>query len=176
MSEVRLARPEDTEAVLKLLETMNEETGVFNFDVSLVKEVLAQLMLDRSKGVVGVIEDEGVVVATVGLAVMPGAWYTRDNTLYELWSFVHPEHRSSSHAKNLVRFSKECAELVSASGSPMSFMSIVKVSDNTQRKMKLYARQAAQLGMFSLYLYSPSKQYKRVKRRGDDYGRLVEVA
>jgi N-acetylglutamate synthase-like GNAT family acetyltransferase len=174
---VRLARPEDGAAIYALLETMNTETGVFNFDTPLVQNIIERLTIDRSAGIIGVIEGEAGVVATVGLSVMPSAWYTRDNTLYELWSFVHPQHRSSSHAKNLILFSKQCAELVSNAGNPMSFMSIVKVGEETRKKMGLYSRQAAQLGTFSLYLYNPLKQYTRIKhRRGGQRNKLVEVA
>ena len=175
--EVRLAGPKDALAVFDLLKIMNTETGIFSFDPDLVKEVVARLTLDRSAGILGVIDDaQGNVVATVGLSVTQGAWYTSDRTLYEIWSFVHPDHRNSSHAKNLVLFSKACAELVSAQGCPLSYTSVIKVTNEAQNKMKMYARQAVPLGTFSMYCYSPFKQYERNKSRGSARGRLVEVA
>ena len=124
---VRLAQRSDIEAVHVLLKAMHAESGVFDFDEALAMDTIVRLTLDPSAGMVGVIDsDEGQVVATIGLLLTQGAWYTRDRTLSELWSFVHPKHRAAKHAKNLVLFSKQCAELVSAAGTPLTFSSVVR--------------------------------------------------
>lgn len=153
---VRLARPDDADAVVSLLEKQHEEAGVFQFDGELVRDIVNRLTVDRVAGVVGVIDGPTQVVATVGLTLMPGAWYTRERTLYELWSFVHPDHRRTTHAKNLIAFSKECVDRTTQAGCPLAYFSTVKVGQGTQRKLDLYGRQASQVGTFSLYLYTPA--------------------
>lgn len=152
---VRLAREGDVPAVLGLLETMHEESGVFNFDKPLVHDIVSRLTRDRSAGVIGVVDGPEQVVATVGLSLSQGAWYTRERTLCELWSFVHPEHRRSTHAKNLIAFSKECAERTTEAGCPITYFSTVKVGASTERKLKLYERQSSPIGTLALYLYTP---------------------
>lgn len=154
---VRLARPADAEEVISLLETQHEEAGVFPFDKELVSDTVNRLTRDTKFGIVGVIDGPKSVVATVGLTLAPGAWYTRERTLCELWSFVHPDHRRSTHAKNLIAFSKECVDRTTQAGYPLAYFSMVKVGQGTQRKQDLYGRQAAQIGTVSLYLYTPQK-------------------
>lgn len=153
---VRLAQPEDAVDILNLLKMQHDESGVFPWDTELVVNTINRLMLDRSAGVVGVIDGPNQVVATVGLSMTQGAWYTTDTTLYELWAFVHPEHRRSTHAKNLISFAKQCADRVSKEwGKPLSYFSVVRMSDETERKQRLYARQTEAKGAFSIYIHNP---------------------
>lgn len=154
---VRLGGAADADAIFGLLRKQHEENGVFDFAEGIVRNTIHTLIHNRLAGVVGVIDGPDGVVATVGLSMTQGAWYTSDRTLFELWSFVHPDHRRSSHVRSLLNFSKQCVDLMSASGEPTSFSSIVKMSSGTERKCQLYARQAEQVGTFSLYLYNAPK-------------------
>ena len=150
---IRLAQATDVDAVFSLLETMHDEVGVFSFNKELVRLIVERLTVDLTAGVIGVIEvgEPSVIVATVGLSIMQGAWYTNDRTLYELWSFVQPEHRRSSYAKDLIDFSKKCSDMVKHNGSDLPFFSAVVENDLTSAKCRLYKRQLPQVGAFFLY-------------------------
>jgi hypothetical protein len=63
-------------------------------------------------------------------------WYSDEYCLEELFSYVRPEFRRSSNAKDLVEFGKRCSKEI---GIPL----VIGVVSNirTQAKVSLYKRQ-----------------------------------
>lgn len=95
----------DIDAILPLLALRHRELGGGAFDATAARAKLSELTHPKGAGSVGIIPDNGTVVASVGLTVAR-FWDSADLHLEDLWTFVHPDHRKSKHHKNLITFAK----------------------------------------------------------------------
>lgn len=101
------AKPADIDDILPLIELRHREmarTGG-RFDADAARTKLIEMIHPYGAGFVGIIRDGRPVIASVGLTVAR-FWDTSDHHLEDLWTYVHPQHRKSSHLKNLIGFAK----------------------------------------------------------------------
>jgi len=144
---VRVGQPNDLEKIMDLVATMQDEVGVFPINPDRVRSfMIAPLHLDG--GIVGIIENNGVIEAGILLRVCD-AWYTDQQHLEEFGLFVHRDFRyaKDSRAKKLVEFAKKTAESLS-----LPLMIGVLSKDRTDAKITLYERIFGQpVGAFFFY-------------------------
>jgi predicted N-acetyltransferase YhbS len=140
-STIRLATADDLPAVFGLLRLMAEETALQR--VSFAK-VVAQIESCLERGVILLACEEDQVVGSVGLLVAQH-WYTDDWHLGEQWTFVHPDHRRSRHARNLLAAAVETGKEI---GLPLVMG--VFTTKQTEGKCKLFARHLKTVGQIFL--------------------------
>ena len=144
---VRIAGPSDEQAIFDLLLKLYQENALLPIDET---KVWAQIRgaTEGGKngifGICGVIDGPAGIEAAIGL-VMSQFWYTSAWHLNEIYWFVVPERRQSTHAKRLVEFAKWTAERL---GMPLLLGVVTR--DRLLPKMRLLNRQAPQVG--ALYM------------------------
>ena len=97
---------------------------------------------------IGVIGTPTDMQATIGLMVSR-IYYTDEWHLGDLWVFVRPDCRKSTHAKALLEFGKR-----TASDLGLKFMSGVVSNARTEEKMRLYRRRLG-TSVGGYFLYDP---------------------
>ena len=130
---VRKAGPADRDAVLDLCRMNHEENGQFSLSMPKV-----ETMVDRA------FNNGGAIIGVVGRARVEGFilllisqfWYTQDWCLEEIMNFVHPDHRRSTHAKDMVRFGVRCSDELE-----IPLVIGVVANERTKAKMELSRRQ-----------------------------------
>lgn len=143
-SRVRFAERCDRDDVLWLCRELHNENGLFEMDEEKVRDVVDS-HLNRSGGIIGVIGQPGALEGLIILR-MGSPWYSNQTVLEELSSFVLPEFRRSTNAKDFIDFAKSCAHEI---GVPL----IIGIVSNhrTQAKVELYRRRlGAPAGAFFL--------------------------
>jgi GNAT superfamily N-acetyltransferase len=143
-STVRLAKPEDEEALMELCRINHAENGIFPLDEGLVRDTLHRAF-NKQGAVWGVIGDSKLIEGAIYLSI-DRAWYTRHPHLGEVSNFVHPDHRKSDHAKAMIEFAKACA-------TPTAPLMIgVLSNERTEAKVRLYERRLGKpIGAFFIY-------------------------
>jgi len=134
MSEVRIATPADRDGMIDLLHMMYAENGVASLSV---QKMLAFLDrgLARDYSIIGIVEDEGVIKASIGLFLHQW-WYSEDYHVEDTWCFVHPDYRKSTYAKDLLKFAKKCADDLD-----MQLLIGILSSERTAAKVRLYEKE-----------------------------------
>ena len=143
-SGVRIANKSDENGIYELLTLQHRECGLFPLSSSKVRTQIAYYA-NKNNGLIGVIDGASGIEATVGLSLTQ-PWYSDDWHLSEMWNFVHPKHRSGTHAVNLINFSKWCADNMTI---PLLIVAIENI--RTEAKMRMYKRMVPKSG--SLFLY-----------------------
>lgn len=136
---VRPAIPDDEDSIYKMLLLLHEENGVFSVSEPKVREFIRQAT-ERRGGLIGIIQGEGGVEASVGLELQQW-WYTDDWCLGEKWNFVLPDFRKSTHATKLIDWAKWSSDKL---GVPLS-MGIISTKQ-TAAKVRLYERRMTNVG------------------------------
>lgn len=134
-SNVRMASPADAPGILSLFRMSHDEDGIFTLAEDLVMERL-DAAFRKQDGIVGVIgNDHDALEGGIYLAISRPS-FTKDFYLSELWNYVHPDHRRTRHAVDLIEFAKRCSADI---GLPM----IAGLVSNTQTeaKVRLYQRE-----------------------------------
>jgi hypothetical protein len=131
VSEVRIATPADRDAMLPLLYLMHKENGVAPLSERKMQAALDR-GLARDKAIVGVIEEDGIIKASIGLFVHEW-WYSESVHIEDFWNFVHPEHRQSTHAKSLLKFARKASD-----GLVVQLLIGILSSERTAAKVRLY--------------------------------------
>jgi hypothetical protein len=102
---VRISTAKDDEQIVELLRLDCEENAaiVAPFDEEKIRRAIPELRARAS--VIGVIDDKatGKIVALVGLVAMQW-WWSNQWFYQEQPMFVHPDHRKSHHARDLLQF------------------------------------------------------------------------
>lgn len=128
---VRVATPEDVDAVMEMAIMVCRENGIFEPNLG---KIFADIWpaLHRELGLVGVIGEPGEQLEGFVLLRVGTMWYADDPILEEKTVFVHPKFRKASggRARKLVRFSKQVTDEL---GMPM----IIGVLSNTRTKSKI---------------------------------------
>lgn len=136
---VRVAVPADEEEIMRLMHAAFEEQPIFKLNEQKMRDKI-KMCVERKGGVIGVIEGlnglEGYLIAVMGQY-----WYSDDWHLEELSNFVHPDHRRSTHAKNLIDFAKWFAEQLH-----MPLILGILSTQRLEAKTRLYKRQATLCG------------------------------
>lgn len=141
---VRTATEADEEAIMRLCRLLHEENGQFAMSDDKVRDALRQ-GLERRGGIVGVIDGADGIEAVIFM-IIGQLWYSEDWMLEEMFNFVHPDHRRSTHAKRLIEYAKECATRL---GIPL--MIGVLSNHRTEAKVKLYERHLPKSGAYFIY-------------------------
>jgi GNAT superfamily N-acetyltransferase len=82
--------------------------------------------------------------------VIDPIWYSDDWQLLELSLFVHPDHRKTTFAKQLMQFMKAASE-----GLKLDLTIGVFSNSRTEAKIRLYQRQFPQVGAYFCFRPQP---------------------
>jgi hypothetical protein len=146
-SKPRLAEPDEIDDIMKLCRRLHHENGQhFPLDEAAVYERMTDALSRKKLGIVGVIGAHRKIEAIIYL-VLSSFWFTQEMHVEELFSFVPPEFRRSSHAKLLIQFAKETADSLKMK----LFIGVVS-NIRTQAKVRLYRRLLGEpIGAYFLY-------------------------
>lgn len=131
---VRKAGPDDEPELMDLCRALHQENGLFSLDEDKVRAMLRRAF-DQQGAIIGAVGAPGRIEGAIYMLIS-NFWYSNDWHLEELFSFVLPQHRRSSNAKELVSFAKRCSDEL---GIPL----VIGVISNerTAAKVELYKRQ-----------------------------------
>lgn len=152
---VRAARPGDENDILQLALMLHKENGMMKLDSEKVMGIIKRATSGEDGYIIGVIDGPEGLEGAVCL-VIAAMYYTAENHLEELWNFVHPAHRRTTHAKRLIEWSKWCADQLSV---PLLIGIVTR--DRLVPKMRLYQRQLPQIGALFLHGKVPSDQFNQ---------------
>jgi GNAT superfamily N-acetyltransferase len=143
--DVRLAVPDDLTQVMELMELACAEDAQHKINR---EKVLSVVLRHYSKqgAMLAVIGEPGNPVAYV-LSIVDPVWYSDDYQILELSLFVHPDHRRTNFAKQLMNFMKQASE-----GLSLDLTIGVFHHEKTEAKIRLYQRQfGPQIGAYFCY-------------------------
>jgi hypothetical protein len=141
---VRMARLEDEDAVYRLLMLLHAENALASLSPEKVRSVITHATRGRG-GIIGVIDGPNGIEASIGLALLQW-WYSDEWHLEEIWNFVHPDHRRSTHARRLVEFAKWSGDQL---GTPVLLGVLTR--HRLFPKLRLLQRQVPQVGALFLH-------------------------
>ncbi len=151
-SDVRIAVEADRPAILSLCRLLHEENGIFPLHEPAVDAILDRALMPSRGGVrdaiVGIVGGNDNPRGCICVAVH-NLWYTKAICADELFNFVHPDHRRSNYAKQMIEFAKASAD---AWGLPLLIG--VLSTERTKAKTGLYDRLLPEAGKY--YLYRPN--------------------
>jgi GNAT superfamily N-acetyltransferase len=130
---VRIASMDDRDGMLALLDLMHAENGVASLCRPKMESALDR-GLRRDRALIGVVGEPNDIRASIGLFLHQW-WYSNDWHAEDCWNFVHPQHRKSTHAKELLTFAKKAADDLG-----IQLLIGVLSTERTQAKVKLYER------------------------------------
>lgn len=142
---VECATPDDVSELMALLRLMHEEKGLAPWDETKVMGALRD-GIGWKQGMIGVIRGPKMIEASIALFISSW-WYSQAEHITDLWSFVHPDHRKSTHAKKLIEFAKEAATDLKR---PL-LMGVLN-TEKTSAKVRLFRRQMPEAG--SLFIFN----------------------
>lgn len=103
--------------------------------------------------VVGIIENEDGDIGAMTCFQLETFWYTDEWHISELFNWVHPDHRASKHAQELMSFQRDFADKMSElTGHKIALITGVMSVKRLEAKMNLFARKYPQIG--ALYAYN----------------------
>jgi N-acetylglutamate synthase-like GNAT family acetyltransferase len=144
--DVRLAELQDIPGIIELMRTACKEDAQHPMDE---EKVFFQIRrhFEKSGAMLAVIGEIGEPVAYL-LCIIDEIWYAPPGTyqLLELSLFVHPDHRKSTYAKQLMKFSKKSSEALK-----LDLTIGVYSTERTAAKVKLYSRQFETVGAYFRY-------------------------
>lgn len=142
---VRKARPSDRDTVLDICRQNHSENGQFGLSMRKVEGMVEKAF-----------SNEGCIIGTVGhgsniegiiMLLIAQFWYTDDWCLEEIMNYVLPEHRRSTHAKDMIAFAKRCSDEIR-----IPLVIGVVSNERTKAKIELYRRQLGEpVGGYFLY-------------------------
>lgn len=149
-SVVRMAIPSDEESLMELCRMVHAENALMDMDEGKVRNVIQCALYPKRKGnnivsMVPVIGDIGKIEAACFLIVSQ-MWYSPKWHLEEVFNFVRPEHRRSTHAKKMIEYIKKC----SIEAAMPLIVGIISNKD-TQRKCDFYDRMLPKVGHYYLF-------------------------
>lgn len=115
--------------------------------------------VDGPQGIIGVIEHNGKIVATLGTGFAQ-FWYTEAWHLSEFWNFVHPDFRKTNYASDLIDFGKWCAEEL---GLPLH-MGIISTA-RVAAKVRLYQRKIRYVGGYFIHNLPDGEHKNKIGER-----------
>ena len=144
--QVRMATPGDENGVMMLARMVHEEIAHWGFNEDKVRAMVRRAT-DRQGGILGVVGDPGDLLGCIYLTVEP-VWYSDDWQLLELWNFVRPDARRSTHGRDMISFAKKVSDEMGLK------LTIGIFNDKRQEaKTRLYDRQLQRAGAF--YIHDP---------------------
>lgn len=141
--DVQVADPQDEDNLIKLMRLACEEDAQHAMNEEKVRSIIRP-RLHQQGGLIGVIGGEELEAYV--LLITQEVWYSTDFQLQELSLFVHPDHRRSNYAKQLMAFAKRVAD-----GLGVDLTIGVLSNHRTEAKVRLYERQFKKAGAFFMY-------------------------
>jgi hypothetical protein len=144
-SPVRKAVPDDMPELMEMCRELHEENAQFAMNDAKVTEML-QRAFNGQGAVIGVLGRTGSIEGSI-LLLINSWWYTDAYCLEEIFSYVRPQYRKSTNAKDLITFGKRCSDEL---GIPL----VIGVVSNirTRAKVGLYTRQLSEpAGAYFIY-------------------------
>jgi hypothetical protein len=142
---VRLAVSEDAPSVYAMCRLLHEENGLSPWSEDKVRGTIGGALAGKG-AIIGVIGPRGAPVAMIHLRIA-SMWYSDDVQLEDRGTFVHPDHRHSTHAKDLLEFAKTAATEL---GVPLVIG--ILSTEKTEQKIRLYRRRLGKpAGAFFLW-------------------------
>lgn len=103
--------------------------------------------------VIGIIDNENGDIEAMTCFRLETFWYTDEWHISELFNWVHPDHRASKHAQELMAFQRKFADDMSAlTEHKIALITGVMSVKRLEAKMNLFARKYPQIG--ALYAYN----------------------
>jgi hypothetical protein len=143
-SDVRMASPSDRGRLRELMVMLHGENGLFSISSGKVDQMLDRFY-NRDHTLIGVVGDIGDPVAAIYLEITQPV-YSDDWMLCEQFNFVHPEHRRTSYARQLISYAKKAADQLS-----LPLMVGILSNKRTEVKMRLYDQVLPRAGGYYVY-------------------------
>jgi hypothetical protein len=141
---VRAATREDEQELIRLLHAMHAEGGLLDLDEDRARAMFARAF-DHKGAVIGVIGSDKIEGAI--FLLLSTFWYSDKIHLEELFCYVDPEHRNSTHAKELIGFAKDCSTRLN-----IPLLIGVLSDKRTAAKVRLYRSQLGEsAGQFFVF-------------------------
>lgn len=147
--DVRTATLADEDGIMALCRANHAENGAHPFNEVHTRSQIRRVLSGQDGGVIGVVGEEGALRACICI-LLDRVWYSDQHQLLELFNFVHPDHRRSTYAKQLLLFARRCADETGLD------LTIGVLSDTRmEAKVRLYTRVFPKAGEF--FVYQPER-------------------
>ena len=151
---VRIAVRSDEAALedLLALDAAENAVAVAPFSPADVQDLIRSVTRADGAGVIGAIDDDtGTPIATVGLWPQK-FWWSSVWYLEQKFIFVHPDHRVSRHAADLVHFSHWVSDAMSkSSGRTTYVVEGVTATSRVEGKIRMMSRMSNYCGGNFIY-------------------------
>lgn len=146
---VRVATANDQDEIFRLMKAAWDEQPIAPFYEPSVKATIKRALIrepgQKDIGVVGVIDGPTGLEGYMCAFITPW-WFSNPEIpegwrLEELTNFVHPDHRRSNHAKDLIQFAKWLSENIG-----LILIMGIMASERLAPKIRLYERQIKPMG------------------------------
>lgn len=143
-ADVRLAQAEDRDELVRLTTLLHGENGLFSLSLK-KRDLLLDRYYNREGAIVGVIGEVGKPVGTIYLSLTQPE-YTDDWAIAEVWNFVHPDHRRTTHANHLIEYAK-------FTSNELKLPLVIGILSNhrTEAKVRLYERVLDRAGAYFIW-------------------------
>lgn len=141
---VRPAVPEDEDKIISMISLLHEENGLFPLSERRVREYM-QLYFRKEGALIGVIGPVGDPVGSIYLKIGQ-PYYSETWYLEEAWNFVHPDHRRTDYAKQLLTWAKNVSTELH-----LPLMIGIVSNHRTEAKIRLYEKQLEKAGAFFVW-------------------------
>lgn len=145
---MRVAEPSDVEAISALLSAMCAEVGVLTVDEPKALGTIRAVV--ESRQCLVSVDTAGQIVGSLGLIFGEPFWYSSDQGLIDKWFYIHPDHRGSSHAQDLIVTAKKMARIAN-----VPLWVGVSSTKKTVRKMLFLEKYMQPFG--GVFFYQPEK-------------------
>lgn len=136
--------PEDRDSIISLCHTLHDENGLFSLSARKVTRLVDRCFA-KKQAIIGVVGPVGAVEGSIYLSIEE-PYYSDDFHLCEFWNVVHPDHRRSNHAKNLIEFAKRCSD-----ETALTLMIGIISNHRTAAKVRLYEKRLQKAGAFFVH-------------------------
>lgn|SRR5262245_22897374 len=142
---VRAATPDDYPKIMEMCRELYGENGALTVDWPTVELVIMN-GINGNNAVIGVIGPpgniEGMIYLQIGVM-----WYSQENILEELFSYVAEPFRKSKNSEALIAFARACSDRFK---TPL-LIGIIS-NKRTEAKVRLYKKQFGKIsGAYFLY-------------------------
>lgn len=143
--EVQLATLADLPAVFAVMMENYEENGVYTLNKEKVA-AWAMMACNQDHAVIGLIKGPTGEIEAACAVFLGCMWYSDDPYIEEIFNYVRPNHRKTTHAKHLIEFMKWFAESL---GIPA--LVGIMTTKRLAAKERLYGRQLTKIGALFLH-------------------------
>lgn len=140
---MRVATPDDLEAVYQLLLVMHGEyANIGRVDAAKARGAILDII--KSGGCI-VAEQNGEIVGSVGI-FKSASWFSSDEVWSDQWFFIHPDHRKHGLATQFIACLK-----AAANSENRPFVLSVNTTARTLTKLKYFKKHMQQFGGSFIY-------------------------